>query len=214
MNHKGPRMVKNWEDWHGWQTMKLKNLGSSFQPVWPWHSSFKWQGDPSKVILEMLGNPHWMMSLRSLRGLHVNFAPPNVWATSRSHWDSFRDQEWLYRKRKENLAAIALGIRLQLLQEILILESFFFLIFPLTLERWLVLNLLREDLNSASKMVKIFEMCVFKSGITTWFIKLRCFSWLQEEVLGSWAKRAKVSKAILEMVFWIFPSNCLLCHSF
>ena len=33
INHKGTRMVKDGEDWHGLQTTKLKSLANLFKPI-------------------------------------------------------------------------------------------------------------------------------------------------------------------------------------
>ena len=35
INHKGTRMVKDGEDWHGLQTTKLKSLANLFKPIAP-----------------------------------------------------------------------------------------------------------------------------------------------------------------------------------
>ena len=45
--HKGTRMVKDGEDWHGLQTTKLKNLSKTFQTVQPRLCSFK----PKPIIV-------------------------------------------------------------------------------------------------------------------------------------------------------------------
>ena len=39
INHKGTRIVKDGEDWHGLQTTNLKILGQIFQDAKPWRSS-------------------------------------------------------------------------------------------------------------------------------------------------------------------------------
>ena len=57
INHKETKMVKDGEDWHGFRTTKLKNLGQTIQTVQLWLCSYKlprfpWETEQDILFLE------------------------------------------------------------------------------------------------------------------------------------------------------------------